>query len=134
MCRKKCDCRIAAFSPLGATQLPGCANVSVESAWQDKVSHSQSFTKILVVGVGPEFNRRCAFEWALASRIRSPATQAFVSCDSMTAEDQLNRENIERVAASVHADAGHICRILEVTPDHDDQRRSSRPDEVLCNS
>jgi hypothetical protein len=90
---------------LGATQLVGCANVSVKSAWQDNVSHDQSFTKILIVGVSPEFNQRCAFEWALASQIRSAVTQAFVSCNSMTSEDQLSRENIERVAASVHADA-----------------------------
>ena len=41
--------------------LAGCAGVSVKSAWQDGVPRNQTFAKVLVVGVSPDFNRRCAF-------------------------------------------------------------------------
>jgi hypothetical protein len=88
-----------------ASLLSGCADVSANSTWKDGASRSQSFSRVLVVGVSPNYDLRCAFESSLANQIRSDATQAISSCDKMTAQEPLTRENIERVIASVRADA-----------------------------
>lgn len=91
---------------LGAiASLCACAGVGVNSAWQEGAAHGQTFSRVLVVGVTPNYNQRCNFEFALVSRIKSGGTQALQSCDSMKAGDQLTPENIKRVVASTHADA-----------------------------
>jgi hypothetical protein len=97
-----------------AVWLSGCAGVSVKSTWQDGVPHNQSFARILVVGVSPDRNLRCAFESTFASQLKSAATTVFSSCDTMTPEEPLTRENIERVVASVHADAVLATRLVSV--------------------
>ncbi|HUK00764.1 MAG TPA: hypothetical protein VLW26_00640 [Steroidobacteraceae bacterium] len=88
-----------------AVSLGACSGISVQSEWQEGAPHGQSFSRVLIVGVSPDYNLRCAFEQSLASQVRSDATQAFSSCDSMRAEEKLTRENLERVIAAVHADA-----------------------------
>ena len=95
--------------------LAGCAGVSVKSAWQDGAPRNQTFAKVLVVGVSPDFNRRCAFESAFASQLRSASTTIVSSCDAMSSKEQLTRENIERVVASVHADAVLATRLVSAT-------------------
>jgi hypothetical protein len=95
-----------------AAALGGCAGVTVNSSWQGSASHDQSFSKVLIVGVTPNYDTRCAFEWALASQIRGGTTQALVSCDSMPKDVPLTRENIERVVASVQADAVLATRLV----------------------
>jgi hypothetical protein len=91
---------------LGVAWLSGCAgNSSVKSAWQESAPRHQSFTRVLIVGVSANFTQRCAFEWSMASQIKSASTQVFVSCDSMTSKDPLTRANIERVAVTDQADA-----------------------------
>jgi hypothetical protein len=90
---------------LATVWLSGCADVAVKSAWQEGVSRGQSFSRVLVVGVSPNYDLRCAFESDFASQLRSNATQAIPSCDRMKAEERLTRENIERAVASVQADA-----------------------------
>jgi hypothetical protein len=89
----------------GAAALGGCSSVSVKSTWQGSASHDQSFSKVLIVGVSPNYDTRCAFEWALASQIKSGSTQALVSCNAMPQDVPLTRENIERAVASLQADA-----------------------------
>jgi hypothetical protein len=97
---------IASLLLLTATALLlGCADVSVNSAWKDGASRSQTFSRVLVVGVSPNYDLRCAFESSLASQMRTQATQVISSCDKMKADEPLTRENIERVIASVRADA-----------------------------
>ena len=91
---------------LGAASLAGCAQpVKVDGAWQDGASREQAFTRVLVVGVSPKLNQRCSFETFLAARIRSEATIAITSCNAMSHEDPLTRENIERAVAEQRADA-----------------------------
>jgi len=77
---------------------------SVKGEWQSGPRH-QPFTKVLIVGVSKNFTQRCAYEWSMASQIRSDSTQVFVSCDSMTSKDPLTRANIERIAVADQADA-----------------------------
>jgi predicted membrane-bound mannosyltransferase len=99
---------------LAAIALAGCvATVKSTGAWQGTAPH-QTFSKVLVVGVTPNYTQRCAFEWALASRINTSSTQALVSCDSMTSDVPLTRENIERVVASTKADAVLATALVEM--------------------
>jgi hypothetical protein len=99
----------------GALWLYGCAGVSVKSAWQDGVPRNQPFSRLLLVGVSPDYNLRCDFESTFASQLKSSATTVFSSCDSMTPQEPLTRENIERVIASVHADAVLATRLVSAS-------------------
>jgi hypothetical protein len=101
---------------LGASWLCGCgATASVKGTWQGAAPHNQSFKRVLVIGVTPNYTQRCAFEWALASQLKSASTVAIVSCDSMTSKDQLTRENVERVVASTQADAVLTTHLLAMS-------------------
>lgn len=99
----------------GALCLCACAGVSVKGAWQDGVARNQTFSRVLVVGVSPDYNLRCDFESTFASQLVSPSTTVFSSCDSMTPKDPLTRQNIERVIASVHADAVLATRLVSAS-------------------
>ena len=91
---------------LGGTLLGGCAQqVKDSGTWQDNVPRNQPFTRVLVVGVSPNINQRCAFEQFMASRITSAATAAIASCDAMKQKEPLTREGIEQAVASQQADA-----------------------------
>jgi hypothetical protein len=98
--------------------LHGCAGVSVKSTWQDGVPRHQTFSRVLIVGVSPDYDLRCAFESAFASQLRSAATTVFSSCDVMNSKDPLTRENIERAVASVHADAVLATRLVSFDTKH----------------
>jgi hypothetical protein len=69
------------------------------------VSRDQSFSRILIVGISPDIDQRCPFERALASKIKSANTVAFVSCDVMPPKTPLTRESIEAAVAAKDADA-----------------------------
>jgi hypothetical protein len=97
---------------LAAAALAGCQSVSVKSSWQGSASHDQRFSKILIVGVSPNYDQRCAFEWGLASQIKGGGTQALVSCNAMPQDVPLTRENIERVVASLQADAVLATKLI----------------------
>lgn len=77
----------------------------VKGEWADNVSHEQSFARVLVVGISPDLNQRCAFERALVSSLKTQGTQAFVSCDVMPQRAELTRETIEAAVAAKDADA-----------------------------
>ncbi len=98
-----------------AVWLLGCAGVSVNGTWQDGVSHSQTFSRVLVVGVTPNRNLRCAFESTFVSQLQSASTTAISSCDQLNSKEPLTRENIERVVASVHADAVLATRLVSMS-------------------
>jgi hypothetical protein len=99
----------------GALWLCGCAGVSVKGEWQDGVSHDLTFSRVLIVGVSPDYNLRCDFEYAFASQLASPSTTVFSSCDSLTPKEPLTRENIERVIAAVHADGVLVTRLVSAS-------------------
>jgi len=81
------------------------SHASVTSAWSDNVSRDQSFSRVLIVGISPDVNQRCAFEHALASKIQSASTVAIVSCNVMPPNTPLTRESIETAVAANNADA-----------------------------
>jgi hypothetical protein len=100
---------------LCAAWLSGCASGggSTSGAWQTS-SPQPTFSRILIVGISTDFNQRCDFEFALASQFSGGSPQPIVSCNSMTPTDRLTAANIERVAASVHADAVLTTAVVTV--------------------
>ncbi len=91
---------------IGAVLLSGCASSArVKGTWQDGVSHKQSFTKVLVLGVSPDINRRCTFEAFMQTQLKSDSVQAIRSCDVVNRKNPLTLESIEQAVASVQADA-----------------------------
>jgi len=94
---------VAVFGAASLFASPGHAQL--KGAWADGVSHDQSFARVLVVGISPDLNQRCAFERAMVSVLKSDGTQAFVSCDVMPLRSELTRENIEAAVAAKDADA-----------------------------
>ncbi|NHA13486.1 hypothetical protein [Thioalkalivibrio sp. XN279] len=90
----------------GAATLSGCAQpVKVQGEWQEGVPRDQSFERVLVVGVSPDYNQRCAFEGFVANQVRSEATTVFTSCRVLSSKEPLTRENVERAIAERNADA-----------------------------
>jgi hypothetical protein len=92
---------------LGTAWLAGCAQQQAHSSgsWEANATHGQAFQKVLVVGVSPNVNARCAFERFLVSRIQSGSTTAISSCDVVAEKNPLTRESIEAAVASTQADA-----------------------------
>lgn len=90
----------------GTVALSGCAQtVRVKSDWQPDAARDQPFSRVLVVGVSPDYNQRCAFEGFVANQIRSEATAAFTSCHLLSHDEPLTRENIDRVIVEHDVDA-----------------------------
>lgn len=86
--------------------LAGCTSqVAVEGAFAPGVARGGSFANLLVVGVSPDVNQRCAFEYSMASSLRSGSVKATTSCAVMNTREPLTREAIERVVATLGADA-----------------------------
>ena len=81
------------------------SHAAVTGEWSENVSRDQSFSRVLVVGISPDLNQRCAFERAMAAKIKSADTVAFVSCNVMPAKAPLTRETIEAAVAEQNADA-----------------------------
>jgi hypothetical protein len=91
---------------LGAMCVSGSAQAAKTTGkWQDNVSHNQSFTRVLVVGVSPNVNQRCAFEYLLASQMNSDSVKAARSCDVVKQKDPLTLESIQEAIESYKADA-----------------------------
>jgi hypothetical protein len=90
---------VAAWLPASTSQ------AQVKGAWADGASRDQSFARVLVVGISPDLNQRCAFERAMAGTLKSEGTAAYVSCDVMPQRTELTREAIEAAVAAKNADA-----------------------------
>ena len=85
--------------------LAGCTGRStVKSTWDDEAFRKQTFTRLLVVGVSPDYTQRCNFEFWLVRDLRSDNSMADASCSWMAKDEPLTREGIERLVASLHSD------------------------------
>ncbi|MBV9724966.1 MAG: hypothetical protein JO299_07305 [Gammaproteobacteria bacterium] len=101
-----------------AVWLCGCSGVSVKGNWEDAAPRHQTYARLLVVGVTPNRDVRCAFESDFASSLASPSTVAITSCEKMSAKEPLTRENVERAASSAHADAVLATRLVSAKYGH----------------
>jgi hypothetical protein len=87
-------------------------HAQVKGEWAHGVSRDQSFSRVLVVGVSPDLNQRCAFERSMAAQLKSESTQAFVSCDAIPRNAPLTRENIVAAVAASNADAALVTSFV----------------------
>lgn len=102
-----CGSRPSSLLALLATaSLAGCASqVGVEGAFTDRADRGDGFANVLVLGVSPDVNQRCAFEYAMTASLRSSTTKATSSCAVMNTREPLTREGIEGVVRTLGADA-----------------------------
>ena len=98
--------------------LCACSGISTKGTWQEGAPRNQTYARLLLIGVSPDRNLRCAFESTFASQLRSATTTAISSCNEMKDGEPLTRENVERVAASVHADAVLATRLVSMSTGH----------------
>jgi hypothetical protein len=97
---------MALFLVLISAGLSGCErHVLIESSWQENVSHDQSFTRILVVGVVADANIRCDYEQFQATQLRSETVVATPSCSKMSINEPLTLESIDKAVAEEQFDA-----------------------------
>jgi hypothetical protein len=98
---------------LAIAALASCAqSIRATGAWNEGATRPQTFRKLLVVGVSPDYGQRCNFEWVLATKLRSEAAEAIASCSLMKADVQLSRESIEPVVRSSGADGVVATRLV----------------------
>jgi hypothetical protein len=83
----------------------GEARTTVKGTWQEGAPRKQSFSRVLVVGVSPNVNQRCAFEFFMASQLQSDSVEAIRSCDAVKEKNPLTLESIEQAVAAAQADA-----------------------------
>jgi len=96
------SCALLLFSLL----LSGCVqHASVSGNWQEDATKEETFSNILVVGVGNDLHTRCELELFLENAIRATGTKAESSCILMTSKKPLTIENVEAVVADMGADA-----------------------------
>ncbi len=94
--------------------LGGCSGISVKGAWQEGAPRDRSYARLLVIGVGSDRDVRCQFESDFASQLKGASTTAIPSCQYLGAKEPLTRENVERVAASMQADAVVASRLISL--------------------
>lgn len=103
----------AAALILAIAGVAGCTQaIRATGAWNEGATRPQTFRKLLVVGVTPDRNQRCNFEWVLATKMRSATVEAITSCSLMKADVQLSRENIEPVIKSSGVDGVVATRLV----------------------
>jgi hypothetical protein len=106
----------AGFLAVGTAVLGACAGrVVAEGSWQKDAVRGQAYQRILVVGLSPDYNTRCAFEWSMAGVLKSEHTDAMPSCSRLKSEDELSRENIVRIVKDTGADAVLTTVLVEKT-------------------
>ena len=102
-----------ALSLAAGALLTGCTGrPSVKSTWSEGSSRNQTFTRLLVVGVSPDYAQRCNFEYWLVRDLHSNNLAADASCNYMGKDEPLNRENIVRLVNSLHSDGVLATRMV----------------------
>jgi hypothetical protein len=87
--------------------LTGCTNhAKVSGQWLDGAARKQQpYKAVLLVGVTPDLNARCAFEHFLARHLQTEQTEAIASCDVVDRKVPLTRELIEAAVVDQQIDA-----------------------------
>ena len=87
--------------------LTGCTNnAKVSGQWLDGAARKQQpYKAVLLVGVSPDLNARCAFEHFLARHLQTEQTEAIASCDVVDRKVPLTRELIEAAVVDQQIDA-----------------------------
>lgn len=85
----------------------GCTNhAKVSGQWLDGAARKpQPYKAVLLVGVTPDVNARCAFEHFLARHLQTEQTEAIASCDVVDRKVPLTRELVEAAVVDQQIDA-----------------------------
>ncbi len=86
--------------------------VTVESKWADGAVRGQSFDKLLIVGISPNYNVRCNYERFVAAQLRTTGVTATASCSHMDSTDPLTVASVTPVVRKIHADAVLVTELL----------------------
>jgi hypothetical protein len=97
---------------LGSAALIGCASTSTSGEWQPNAPRNVAFKKVLVVGLSPNYNTRCAFEYSLARAISNGTVVGMDSCHTMTMKQELTKENVIKAIEATHADAVLVTSLV----------------------
>jgi len=91
---------------LGTAGLVGCGpQVSVKGGHTEAASGQRTFERVMVVGVSPDVNQRCAFERFMVSQLATEKTVVFASCNAVKTKDPLTRESLDEAVAAQKPDA-----------------------------
>lgn len=103
-----------ALGCLLAAALAGCAGAPVKSdgRWLEGVAGGETFSRILVLGISPDVNQRCAFEDSMVQALQDQGVAAASGCAVLGIREPLTRESIERGIESFGADAVLATRPL----------------------
>ena len=95
------------FACLLALTVAACAGNPVRSdgGWAEDAARDLSFSRVLVVGVSPDVNQRCAFEDSMAQALQQLGTAAQSACAVLGSKEPLSRESVEKAIAATGADA-----------------------------
>ena len=103
--RSRLFVRFTLLLAAAALAAPAMAKTSVKGAYAEGAKRGQTFTTIVVVGVSPNVNQRCAFEFFMASRLKSDSVKVYRSCDLVEEKTPLTVESIEYAVTRAQADA-----------------------------
>ena len=97
-----------------ATALAACTRpTTVESAWTEGVSRNQTFGKVLIVGVTPNYTTRCRFERMMMDSLNTNGVSALTSCSRMKSSDPLTRDAVIAAVGETGADAVFATRLVD---------------------
>jgi hypothetical protein len=87
--------------------MSACAPATVSSQKPDSQAQvpRQAFGRLMVVGVSPHVDQRCAFEFFVVSQLKADSITAIRSCDAVQQKTPLTLESIEDAVARYQIDA-----------------------------
>jgi len=112
--RPRAGALAACLATAGLAVLAGCATtVSTHAEWNEGAPRDRAYSRLLVIGLTPDINQRCAFEDAVAQNLRNAAVTAKTSCAVLGTHEPITREAVERGIASFDADAVLATHLVE---------------------
>ncbi|MBL8199725.1 MAG: hypothetical protein JNK40_02025 [Chromatiales bacterium] len=85
--------------------------LKLESAWLPGARPAQPYSKVLVVAVSDDFNRRRAFENSLANELAAGGTAGIPSTRTMLTTDVVDRESVAALVKAAGAEAVLVTRL-----------------------
>jgi hypothetical protein len=86
--------------------------VRSSGGWTEGSRQSGPYSRVLVLGVSPDVNQRCAFEDSMAQALQQMGTTAQASCVVLGSKEPLTREAVEKAIAAIGAEAVLATRPL----------------------
>jgi hypothetical protein len=86
--------------------------LKMESAWLPGARPATPYSKVLVVAVSDDFNRRRTFENRLASELAAGGTVGIPSTRTMLTTDVIDRESVAALVKATGAEAVLVTRLV----------------------